>query len=483
MVGSEPPVAHPANGTLIEGASGYRNYGSGGLNNVGSNGNCWAFAPNSQTNARNLNFNSGNVNPLNNNERANGFSVRPSRASGRAPGSIIIYGDMTYTFEELHAIVTSAYLKAREEERGTLAQLEFEVYMEENIQALTRELFSRTWTPLPLDWFVNLYPTVREVFAPKFRDRVVSHVLFSLISPIFERYFVHDSFSCRIGKGTLVGIERLEHHIRSVTDNYRREAYALSYDIVAYFMSIDRSILLSIIRSYLSKHERRFPDAIDYELADFLISTFLMRDPLDGCTYHGDTRLIKLVQPGKSLRDQKPGIGIPIGDVLNQLCSNIYLTPFDQFVLRDLHIRHAVRYVDDGKMLHRDRDYLAECRERANAFLAENLHLSLHPLKTTIVPLSETTCFLGAALLPYRRHARNDTVSRFCEFIEKADASLAEGDVDIRHLLFDLNARLGYLSHFDAKKMIVRAVSDAKNIAKNYNFAKNYTKAIIKKSI
>lgn len=58
-------------------AAGNRNNGSGGLNNVGSNGNYWLSAANSQTNARNLNFNSGNVNPQNNNNRANGFSVCP----------------------------------------------------------------------------------------------------------------------------------------------------------------------------------------------------------------------------------------------------------------------------------------------------------------------------------------------------------------------------------------------------------------------
>ena len=60
-------------------ASGYRNNASGALTNVSSNGNYWTYAPNSQTNARNLNFNSGNVNPLNNNNRSNGFSVRPCR--------------------------------------------------------------------------------------------------------------------------------------------------------------------------------------------------------------------------------------------------------------------------------------------------------------------------------------------------------------------------------------------------------------------
>jgi uncharacterized protein (TIGR02145 family) len=54
--------------------SGNRNNADGSLNNVGSNGNYWSSSVNG-TNAWNLNFNSGNAN-MNNNNRANGFSVR-----------------------------------------------------------------------------------------------------------------------------------------------------------------------------------------------------------------------------------------------------------------------------------------------------------------------------------------------------------------------------------------------------------------------
>ena len=57
-------------------ASGYRNNSDGSMNNVGSNGNYWSASPNSESNGYYLNFNSSNVNPSNNNNRANGFSVR-----------------------------------------------------------------------------------------------------------------------------------------------------------------------------------------------------------------------------------------------------------------------------------------------------------------------------------------------------------------------------------------------------------------------
>ena len=58
-------------------ASGYRNNSTGTVNNVGSNGYFWSAVPNSTNNGRNLNFNLSNINPLNNNNRSNGFAVRP----------------------------------------------------------------------------------------------------------------------------------------------------------------------------------------------------------------------------------------------------------------------------------------------------------------------------------------------------------------------------------------------------------------------
>ena len=60
-------------------ASGYRNHSSGGLNGVGSYGYYWSAAPASAASAYYLYFGAGVVNPLNNINRAYGFSVRPVR--------------------------------------------------------------------------------------------------------------------------------------------------------------------------------------------------------------------------------------------------------------------------------------------------------------------------------------------------------------------------------------------------------------------
>jgi len=59
-------------------AAGYRTNSTGALTNVGTNGYVYSSSSYAagDRNAGYLNFNSGNVNPLNGNNRANGFPVR-----------------------------------------------------------------------------------------------------------------------------------------------------------------------------------------------------------------------------------------------------------------------------------------------------------------------------------------------------------------------------------------------------------------------
>ena len=59
-------------------ASGYRTYTAGALTNVGSTGVCWASSPFAagNDNAGDLIFDARRVNPLDNNTRSYGFTVR-----------------------------------------------------------------------------------------------------------------------------------------------------------------------------------------------------------------------------------------------------------------------------------------------------------------------------------------------------------------------------------------------------------------------
>ncbi|MFR9543842.1 MAG: RNA-directed DNA polymerase, partial [Rikenellaceae bacterium] len=98
-----------------------------------------------------------------------------------------------------------AYLDARKHKRNTVSQILFEINLEENLMALYEEVISQRYTPSQSVCFVVTKPVIREVFASQFRDRVIHHLLFNYISPIFEKSFIYDCCSCRKGKGTLFG--------------------------------------------------------------------------------------------------------------------------------------------------------------------------------------------------------------------------------------------------------------------------------------
>ena len=386
---------------------------------------------------------------------------------------------MRYGYKEIHEMTTVGYLDARRSERATLPALAFETRMERNVADIARQLADRSWRPGRMEWFVVDYPTIREIFAPSFEDRVVSHVLFNLLSPIYERYFIHDTCSCRKGRGTLFGIERFEHHVRSITDNYRHEAWVLNIDISGYFMSIDRRRLGEMIAATLERERKARPEAVDYGFILWLVGAFLDREPTKDCVFIGKPSLVPLVPANKSLFSREPGIGLPIGDVINQLNSNIYLTPFDHYVKRELRIRNYIRYVDDAEAMHRDRDYLVEVKERSTEYLRDKLALTVHPDKTTIRSVYDAPDFLGAVMLPYRRYARRQTVEATRRFFREADRALEEGTATPADLLPNLNSRLGYLSHFSEWRAVDRMVRSSPALLQAFRFNQKLTKAKI----
>lgn len=65
---------------------------------------------------------------------------------------------------------------------------------------------------------------IREIFAAPFRDRVVHHLLYNFVAAWWDKRFIYDNYSCRVGKGTLFGVDRLRHHMMSASKNGQWEA-------------------------------------------------------------------------------------------------------------------------------------------------------------------------------------------------------------------------------------------------------------------
>lgn len=412
------------------------NYNNGNFNNVGSNANFWSATENNASNANNWNVNAGNAN-LNNNNKNNGFAVRclqTPASEGFSPS-------------ELFSMLTKAYYEARRHKRNTKNQLEFERNLEENLLELAYSLMDGSYRPLPSVCFINERPVKREVIAANFRDRVVHHLLYSWIYPIFDRQFINDSYSCRIGKGTLYGIKRISRYIKSESQNFTQECYVLHLDVSGFFMSIDRNILYKLCIEGLKRGQwKNIPDR---NLCVRLLREFVYLNPLENVIYKSPPEKWIGLPANKSLKNVREKCGLPIGNLTSQLFGNVYMNPLDQFVKHRLKIRCYGRYVDDIILVHRDKARLLSAIQEIRNYLKGKLKLELHPNKIYLQQIECGCSFLGAYILPWRIYPGQRLVRNFVSSVRNPITPLWKQKNR-------LVSYIGFLKHYDSHRLLLR---------------------------
>ena len=112
-----------------------------------------------------------------------------------------------------------AYQKARRGKSKKISVIEFEENLSKEMEKLHLELTSFSYKPQQLRRFIVRDPKTRVIHASAFRDRIVHHALINLLSPIFDKIFIYDSYASRIDKGTHNAIKRFDYFKRKVSEN------------------------------------------------------------------------------------------------------------------------------------------------------------------------------------------------------------------------------------------------------------------------
>lgn len=118
--------------------------------------------------------------------------------------------------------------------------------VEDNLFKLHADLASKSYVHAPYRAFFIRDPKVREIHKATVRDRVVHHVVYQKLNPIFEKTFIADSYSSRELKGTHKGVVRLGRSARKIFQTHGH-CFVLKCDIRKFFASIDHQILYSIL--------------------------------------------------------------------------------------------------------------------------------------------------------------------------------------------------------------------------------------------
>ena len=299
------------------------------------------------------------------------------------------------------------FLAWREFRRGKRAKpdiQQFEFALEDNIFQLHEELIARAYRHNSYVAFHVTDPKVRHIHKATVRDRLVHHALFRMLYSLFDRGFITDSYSCRVGKGTHAAFVRLRQFARAMSSNDRRSFWSLKCDVRKFFDSIDHDTLLRLIR-------RKVSDAGTLWLVERILGSFA----------------------------KTPGVGLPLGNVTSQLFANIYLNELDRFVKHRLHVHRYLRYCDDFLLLDAKRDALLAYKEDIAKFLDRELRLTLHPYKVHLRTYRQGIDFVGYVVWPYHTVLRTTTKRRLLRRI-------AWGDYDER----SLPAYFGMLTHCNA---------------------------------
>lgn len=355
-----------------------------------------------------------------------------------------------------------AYFNCRSNKRNTANAKAFEVDYESNLVQLCKEINNETYLIGRSIAFIVDKPVKREIFAADFRDRVVHHLIIGKLNKLFEKQFIHDSYSCRVGKGTHFGIQRIDKFIRQCSANYTKNCYILKLDLQGFFMSINKTILFAKLEKFIKEKYQ----STDKDLLIKLCKQIIFNDPTKNCIIKGYKSDWDNLPQTKSLFHSKPNCGLPIGNLTSQVFANFYMDSFDHFIKHDLKIRYYGRYVDDFVIVHEDKEYLKKLIPQLSEYLQTELQVTIHPKKIYLQHYTKGVKFLGTVIKPNRIYIANRTKGNFYNAIEKQNKLVHDHKPTKEEkaaFLSSMNSYLGIMKHYKSynlrKKMIFNRLS------------------------
>lgn len=253
--------------------------------------------------------------------------------------------------------IYQAYKKARRGKGNKKSAARFSACALDGVNILIEQLRTKTYRVSEYTEFKVYEPKERIIKTTPFKDKVVQHSLCdNVILPRLQNIFIYDNCAGQKGKGTLFGLDRLSVQMKDFWDKYRFDGYMLKCDVTKFFYSIPHEKLKDVVNYHFS-----YDEDICW-LCDLFI-------------------------------DSTEGLGIPLGNQINQGFALLYLDGMDHFIKGELGIEYYGRYMDDFYLIHPSKEYLKYCLEVLMEFLG-TLDLTFNG-KTQIMPFKNGVNYLG----------------------------------------------------------------------------------------
>lgn len=299
--------------------------------------------------------------------------------------------------------IEEAYRKARRGKTWQDKVKKIDEVKDEKLKELRQSLIDGTFTTSSYRIKTIYEPKERQIFIlPFYPDRVVQHALMNVVSPIWDKMMIKDSYACRQGKGQHKGSLRCMQFVR-------RNKWVYQFDISKFYPSINHNVLMEII-------QRKIKDKRVLELFNDIITS------IDGET------------------------NVPIGNYTSQWFGNLYMNEVDTLVKHKLHVRDYIRYCDDFLLFGNDKEALKQYATTIERFINDRLKLRLS--KKNLFPTAHGVDFLGYRHFPNGKIlVRKNTAKRIKKRMKSLLWQLEHRKITEEQALGKTASAYGWLKH------------------------------------
>ncbi len=191
----------------------------------------------------------------------------------------------------------------------------------------------------------------RQIKSVKIEERIVQRCLCDhALVPAIERSFIYDNGASIKNKGYHFAMNRMTRHLQYHYRKYGMDGYILLFDFSKFFDNVPHDTIKRIVQG-------SFDDQRVIDLTNHFIDCF-----------EGDK-------------------GLGLGSQISQTLALASCNKLDHMIKEELKVKCYGRYMDDGYLIHPDKDYLKHCLKRIKEE-CEKLGMSLNNKKTHIVKIS-----------------------------------------------------------------------------------------------
>ena len=340
--------------------------------------------------------------------------------------------------------INKIYLKIKTNTKNKRKIENFENNYVANTVYIKNILEKKNYKPGKYNIFIIREPKIRLIMSQNITDKIINHLVsqYFLVN-IFEKTLINENIATRKNKWTHYGLKLLKKYLNNLKD---KNFYVLKFDISKYFFNLDHQIIKDIIK-------KKIKDKEVLKILDNIIDS--TNEEYINLEIKKQKEINKLDLP-----EYNKGKGLPIGNMSSQIIAIMYLNELDHYIKKNLKIKYYIRYMDDGILLHENKEYLEYCLKEIEKIL-NKYKLKLNN-KTKIINIKNGFEFLGFKFFIKNNKVimkvKTQTKKRFKRKIKKLN-KLVDNKKIAREVLKQVqDSYIGHLKHGNTNNLIYKTI-------------------------